>query len=401
MARIRSLCTIQVFFLVLLTLQNATVVMLMSYTQQRQGPGSERYDITHIVMMQEITKGLVSLAWCALDVCLALRRPAPAKNTTADERGDAAGERQQRAGLLAEEATEVVDINEHPRGKCGPRTAASLFAFVPTRETWRRFGRHYVAELCHPSALWMFPPAAIFCLQNCILYVALDNLEPTVFQVTYQLRLFFTALLMRLFLGRTFSLRQWFALALLVVSVVAAQLGMQSTPNSNAKRNSTFVGNYVIGFAATLCASTMSSVASVLLEVFFKSQAKHMNSYISTKNVYLSFYSILCLAVVQTVNNGGFFLATPLGGASLGQTVRNYFRGFDGLVWTLVFIHALGGLLVAVVIRYSDNIMKAFASNLAIILSGFCSAYLYSFMPSVLLWFSNICSFVAIVMYNC
>jgi len=43
--------------------------------------------------------------------------------------------------------------------------------------------------------------------------------------------------------------------------------------------------------------------------------------------------------------------------------------GFDTLVWVLTFTNSLGGLLIAVVIKYADNILKAYAQVCCPILS--------------------------------
>ena len=45
------------------------------------------------------------------------------------------------------------------------------------------------------------------------------------------------------------------------------------------------------------------------------------------------------------------------------------FQGFSNLVWFIVFLNALGGLLIAAVIAYADNIIKGFATSISIVLS--------------------------------
>jgi UDP-galactose transporter len=64
-----------------------------------------------------------------------------------------------------------------------------------------------------------------------------------------------------------------------------------------------------------------------------------------------------------------------------GDAVRDagFFQGFNPLVWTVIAIQAGGGLLVAVVVKYADNILKGFATSVAIIASSVLSIYLFNF----------------------
>lgn len=58
---------------------------------------------------------------------------------------------------------------------------------------------------------------------------------------------------------------------------------------------------------------------------------------------------------------------------------KGLFTGFDTFVWYLVLLQAGGGLIVAVVVKYADNILKGFATSLAIVISCVVSIYLFHF----------------------
>jgi len=61
---------------------------------------------------------------------------------------------------------------------------------------------------------------------------------------------------------------------------------------------------------------------------------------------------------------------------------RGFFQGFNVVVWNVVVIQAAGGLLVAAVIVYADNILKGFATSVSIVLSSIVSVFLFSFRLS-------------------
>lgn len=62
---------------------------------------------------------------------------------------------------------------------------------------------------------------------------------------------------------------------------------------------------------------------------------------------------------------------------------NNLLKGFDGFVWYLVILQAAGGLIVAVVVKYADNILKGFATSVAIVISCVVSMYIFDFVLTV------------------
>lgn len=62
---------------------------------------------------------------------------------------------------------------------------------------------------------------------------------------------------------------------------------------------------------------------------------------------------------------------------------RGFFHGYNRLVWLVVTVQAAGGLIVAIVVKYADNVLKTFAASFSIIISSFVSAVLFDFRPNV------------------
>ena len=62
-----------------------------------------------------------------------------------------------------------------------------------------------------------------------------------------------------------------------------------------------------------------------------------------------------------------------------GGWPEGFFFGYSGVVWAVVLLQAGGGLLVAMVVKYADNILKGFATSLSIILSCVASYFLFDF----------------------
>lgn len=62
---------------------------------------------------------------------------------------------------------------------------------------------------------------------------------------------------------------------------------------------------------------------------------------------------------------------------------QGFFFGYDWAVWLAILMQSGGGLLVAVVVKYADNILKGFATSGAIILSCIISVYFFNFVLTV------------------
>ena len=56
---------------------------------------------------------------------------------------------------------------------------------------------------------------------------------------------------------------------------------------------------------------------------------------------------------------------------------NGWFQGIDSLAILIIALSALGGLVIAAVMKYADNIVKGFATSISIIFSAFVSHFIY------------------------
>ena len=76
------------------------------------------------------------------------------------------------------------------------------------------------------------------------------------------------------------------------------------------------------------------------------------------------------------------------------------FQGFDAVVVLVVIFEALGGLIVSVVIKHADNILKTLATSLSIVTSSVVSYFLLDFRVTGLFVVGAACIFGSIHLYT-
>lgn len=206
-------------------------------------------------------------------------------------------------------------------------------------------------------------PCLLYFVQNNLLLLAVANLDPPVYYVVSQLKIFATALFSILILGVSISKHKWLALVILVVGVCASQSNTNFSRADNVN---------LIGVGAATCAVFTSGLAGVLCERALKKRAESSSGHITmtVRNIQLGVPSLLLgltsvyLQDMDTVSTDGFF------------------RGFTGWTWTVVVLHSLGGLLVTAVMKFADNLLKGLAMAASLVLSCLLSAIFFDFVLS-------------------
>ncbi|KAF2651304.1 nucleotide-sugar transporter [Lophiostoma macrostomum CBS 122681] len=332
-----------------LTFQNSALILIMHYSRIMPPVNGQRYHASTSVFLNEVIKLGISLSMALYDMSKSLPPNTPATSLFRN-------------------------------------VTSSIFS----NESWK-----------------LAVPAVLYTIQNTLQYVAVSNLDAATFQVTYQLKILTTALFSVLLLGRTLSGRKWLSLLVLIIGVSIVQFPHASEPSAKVgnnshssfwsrsfqglrgvanhhvtKRSATYEGieedvaihqpqmNRSVGLVAVMIACALSGLAGVSFEKVLKeSTAKSTSLWI--RNVQLSFWSLFPAFFLGVVWNDGENIAKT-----------GFFAGYNWVVWTAILFQAFGGVIVALVINYADNIAKNFATSISIIISCIASVFFFKFVIS-------------------
>ncbi|KAG5644054.1 hypothetical protein DXG03_009206, partial [Asterophora parasitica] len=335
--------------LVTLAVQNAALSIVMHYSRVSTPPALS-YSPASAVLLNELLKGSISFL-------IALSR-----------------------------VREVAETSWHRKSLWGILCA---LPYPGTKPFWS-----LCADIFSPDCWKLSIPALLYVVQNSLQFVAISNLPVASFQVTYQMKILTTAAFSVALLRKRLNSTKWLALFFLALGVGIVQIqtstghtGPKHTTVGSAHDFHVHVMNPMKGFGAV----TLACFTSGLAGVYFEMVLKNSRADLWVRNVQLSLFSLIpaLLPIIYSerpANSQGFLL--------------DLFRNFGAWAWATVGIQVFGGLVTAVVIKYSDNILKGFATSLSIVLSFLASVFLFDFRitPSFVIGASTVLS--ATWMYN-
>uniref|UniRef100_A0AAZ3Q3E1 UDP-N-acetylglucosamine transporter n=1 Tax=Oncorhynchus tshawytscha TaxID=74940 RepID=A0AAZ3Q3E1_ONCTS len=213
-------------------------------------------------------------------------------------------------------------------------------------------------------------PSGIYTLQNNLLYVALSNLDAATYQVRQPV--------MECVHRRLVATLIWEDRLIVMTGWPSESLG---APEKEQMSD----GSQFVGVVAVLVACCSSGFAGV----YFEKILKETKQSVWIRNIQLGMFGLVFGLM-------GMF-------AYDGERVREsgMFKGYNTITWTVVALQALGGLVIAAVIKYADNILKGFATSLSIILSTLISYFwLEDFEPTSVFFLGAVLVIVATFLYG-
>lgn len=331
--------------LAFLTIQNSALILTMRYS--RTVPGA-RYHTSTAVMLAEAMKCAVSL------VFYLFTRP-----TRQEER----------------------NIEHAPQ----PTSQSS---------TWSRLVRSQRTG----AFLYLLVPSFLYAIQNNFQFIAVSNLEAATFQVLYQGKLLTTAVCAIIFLGKKLSMTQLYSIIILSAGVACASIpSSEKHPHkATSKSSSSHLQSHSLGVGAVSIACFISGFAGVYTEsILKKTQPTEGNEDKESKT------RLLWLRNFQLSLSGLAFAAFGCFVIDQRQITRDgFWHGYTSVVWATIVLQAVGGLVVALVITYADNILKGFATSISVIISTVASSILWGFKITPLFLVGMIAVLVATYMYS-
>eukprot|EP00472_Partenskyella_glossopodia_P001347 CAMPEP_0197527170 /NCGR_PEP_ID=MMETSP1318-20131121/20574_1 /TAXON_ID=552666 /ORGANISM="Partenskyella glossopodia, Strain RCC365" /LENGTH=370 /DNA_ID=CAMNT_0043081671 /DNA_START=48 /DNA_END=1160 /DNA_ORIENTATION=+ len=215
--------------------------------------------------------------------------------------------------------------------------------------------------LCNPEmTLKLAVPAILYFMLNNFIQYANYYLPAALYTVSYQAKTFVVAILSVFMLQKRLQRYKWLGIAGLATGVAMVQLSKASDDESKKDPSGMAKG---LGFV--FCAILCSAFAGVFFEKMLKFTGNGEKPSVWVRNIQLAGWNIV-VSLPAVYSNEVFDISDP-------------FKGFNTVVYALVVDNACGGLIVALILKYADNILKGFSNALSTIIATLISVPLFGF----------------------
>jgi len=195
-------------------------------------------------------------------------------------------------------------------------------------------------------------PALLYYGQNYAISASFAFMSVLLFQMIFQWKLLATVVLSTFLLKRQYKVQQLICMVVLCIGV--SILAMYD--NDTMASLSSPLSSAMLVLYACLC----SSVAGVYFEKILKENTGQEVS-VWMRNMQLAWFSIL----ISTAH------------ALISSSPKPLLYGFTYWVWLQIFLLGIGGLLVAVVLKYTSAVTKGLATNISIVISVFVASVIW------------------------
>ncbi|KAK6916251.1 Nucleotide-sugar transporter, partial [Dillenia turbinata] len=220
-------------------------------------------------------------------------------------------------------------------------------------------------------------PAALYLIKNLLQYYIFAYVDAPGYQILKNLNIISTGVLYRIILKKKLSEIQWAAFVLLCAGCTTAQLN----PSSDHVLQTPFQG-WVMAVVMAL----LSGFAGVYTEVAIIKKRPSRN--INVQNFWLYVFGMVFNAIAILVQDFDAVVN------------KGFFHGYSFITTLMILNHALSGIAVSMVMKYADNIVKVYATSVAMLLTAVVSVFLFGFHLSLAFFLGSIVVSVSVYLHS-
>jgi len=235
---------------------------------------------------------------------------------------------------------------------------------VLSNRPWREFGQFLV-------------PSVIYFVNNNLVFVILQALDPSTFQLVSQTKTIFTGILFRFMLKRRLTIFQWTALFFLGCGTACSQIPEAKaedahhlvTQLSSQTAETGHVGGLgdlrfpaMVGVLITLFTAVLSSLAGVYNELLLKGR---VTAPLHWQNMQMYIHGVWLNFAFMMMYDGAVIRSSGV------------FHGYTWVTWAAILCNASVGITVSAVLKYCDNIARVYAHSIAMLVVMLVSVPLF------------------------
>ena len=208
------------------------------------------------------------------------------------------------------------------------------------------------------------------------MFVILQALDPSTFQLVSQTKTIFTGVLFRLMLKRRLTIFQWIALFFLGCGTACSQIPQGKadghTQGTQLSRQAAEPGGHmgietlkfaaIVGVLITLFTAALSSLAGVYNELLLKGR---VTAPLHWQNMQMYIHGVWLNRAFMMMYDGAVIRSTGV------------FHGYTWLTWAAIICNASVGITVSAVLKYCDNIARVYAHAIAMMATMAVSTQLF------------------------
>merc|ERR1712018_290661 len=231
------------------------------------------------------------------------------------------------------------------------------------------------------SSLRFLLPSVLYAINNNIYYAGLTLVPPPIWLILCSIRTVVTASIYKFVLRRHISNLQFVGVILIVISIGVAktpdiiQLWRPAQKLANSTLTESVVSSNTVNsipltaIVLALVASCNSVGAAVYTEQLFKSGSVKNESFLH-QQFWLYLYGAIVASMVHMITNPQYTIPLFL------QDIEGIEEKIMILLVVAVLFTSLGGIIVAAILKYLDNIVKEYTGSVANILTAVISRYI-------------------------